>query len=282
MANQDDEFLRERRAAILESKSNSQAGEVDTTGESNGGRAYLPSLPASGRRETVRVAGDGEGPTGHPVGPKSGRRAVPGEKSVQVRLRLPDEFVSLLRALPPGHRAVALWLALEGRLGNASNWSAVITSTAQMRWLGVLLNQCCQYFGSGQGGSASLKIAVKQAVRDIRKLRPRKSVRVRLRLPSDFANLLLTLPPNHRWVTLWIALDSGIGAAWNLPEVILNATELQEMGALLNQLCLQFGRGNGDLKLLESNMNETLRVINKLRPPSINTERKESENESDH
>ena len=318
MIDRDAEFMNERRAAIAAANLTFPVavGEGGAVGGANGGCASLPSSPAVGRRETHRVAGDGEGCTTHPAEPQGARNAMPGGKSVQVRLRLPGDFAAHLLALPPGRRAVALWLALEGRIGDASDLQTVISSAAEMRRIGVLLSQCCRYFAHDLGDSASLHSTVQEAVREIRKLRPPsqsteekeaqkcetsdstgnlagskagwkamlggKSVQVRLRLPADFAGLLLALLPRHRRVALWLALDRRIGDAWSLPAVISSATELRDMGVLLNHFCLQFGKGDGDSKLLESAVKEAVQMINKLRLRSTKTERKESGNESDH
>ena len=64
--------------------------------------------------------------------------------------------------------------------------------------------------------------------------------------------------------------------------MISSATELRDMGVLLNHVCLQFGKAASDSKLLESAVKEAVQMVNKLRLASIKTERKESGNESDH
>lgn len=180
----------------------------------------------------------------------------------------------------------------------------------------MLLNQSCRILGHNPSESALTQSTVKEAVRDIKKLRPPpqntekkdasrsetsgsagsqaeseaeweatpggNSVKIRLRMPADFAGLLLALPPNQRWEALRLALDRRIGGLWNLSAVISSATELREMSMQLNQFCLQFGSGDSESKLLESAVKEAVQVTNSLRQPSMNTERKESRNESDY
>jgi hypothetical protein len=302
------EFMNARRAAIAAARLLFPLGEVDAEEGAKGGCANLPPYPAIRRRETQRVAGDSGDFQSQSAEQKAGSDAMLGGKSVQVWLWLADGFAIQLCALPPGRRALALWLALEGRIGSALNLPLVISSVAELWRIGVLLNQSCRYIVCKPEDSASLLGVVQEAVRAIRKLRPPsqvtevteesqpkssssagspagslgrweakpsgESVQLRLRLPRDFADLLIQLSPHHRREALRLALDHRINDEWDLIAVISSASELRETRWFLNQFCQLFGAGEGDPELLVSAVTEVVEVINRLHSPLRKTKKK--------
>ncbi len=138
-------------------------------GGSNGG---TPPLPAASGRETGGVAGGVKGTTGNPVAPSVAKGSKQSGKTVQVRLRLQRDFAEMLMAFKPEQRQVALWLALEGRIGSVWNLPKLAESSAQIRRVGVLLNQVLRYLGQGGQDTDRLVAQVHLAMRDIKKLRP--------------------------------------------------------------------------------------------------------------
>lgn len=63
----------------------------------------------------------------------------------------------------------------------------------------------------------------------------RGSKQIRLRLPVDFADALLRLPPGSRGLALHLALEGKIGSAFALPDLLQACNALRRVGVLLNQ-----------------------------------------------
>ena len=94
------------------------------------------------------------------------------------------------------------------------------------------------------------------------------SVQVRLRLPADFAEAILTLRADLRGRALWLAFDTRVGSAFLLRELIAGAGEVRRVGVLLNQALAYAGK-NRDLEHLAPAVLEALAAIETLRPPKI-------------
>jgi hypothetical protein len=87
-------------------------------------------------------------------------------------MRLPRDFAEMLKAFKPEQRQVVLWLSLEGRIGSVWNLPKLAESSAQIRRVGVLLNQVLRYLGQGGTDTDRLVAAVHLTMREIKKLRP--------------------------------------------------------------------------------------------------------------
>ena len=95
-----------------------------------------------------------------------------------------------------------------------------------------------------------------------------KTVQVRLRLPRDFAEMLMAFKPEKRAVALWLSLEGRIGSAWNLPRLAESTDQLRRVGVLLNQALRYLGQGGEDTDRLLAAVNLAMRDIKKLRPPN--------------
>jgi hypothetical protein len=86
-----------------------------------------------------------------------------------------------------------------------------------------------------------------------------------MRLPRDFAELLLALKSERRAVALWLALEDRIASVWDLPMLINSAADLRRVGLLLNLALRDVGQGRKDWVNLKMPVTMTLRTINRLR-----------------
>src|SRR5690606_11768235 len=79
----------------------------------------------------------------------------------QVRVRLPENFAERLLALPAGRRGIALQLALDSRIGDPWDLRKRLASSAELRRVGTLLNQCCRHLGMDGQDRGELAQAVR-------------------------------------------------------------------------------------------------------------------------
>ena len=128
-------------------------------------------MPAAFRHVTEGVAGEDIGDTSNLVCPNATKPSTQSCDWMQLRMRLPREFAEILLAFKSEKRAVALWLALEDRIGDVWDLPKLIKSSANLWTAGTLLNRRLRDIGLGGHDWVQLKLAVSMAVRAIKKLR---------------------------------------------------------------------------------------------------------------
>jgi len=291
-------------AAAFSSPSPAQPGE-GLVGGSNGG---APPLPAAFRHVTEGVAGEDMGHTSNLVCPNVTKPSTQSCDWMQLRMRLPRDFAEMLLTFKSEKRAVALWLALEDRIGDVWDLPKLIKSSANLWTAGTLLNRRLRDIGLGGHDWVQLKLAVSMAVRAIKKLRthsapaakpdatpaenpanalavPKASkqslqsgdwVQIRIRLPLAFAEVLWAVKCEKRPITLWVTLEGRIGCVGDLPHLVKSAADLRRVGVLLHQALRYFDERGEEWVEMKTEATNILREIRKLRPPNIPAEKSDA------
>lgn len=293
-------IVREVKAAALAAAFSSPSPDQPGEGLEGGSNGGTPPLPAAFRHVTEGVAGEDIGDTSNLVCPNATKPSTQSCDWMQLRMRLPREFAEILLAFKSEKRAVALWLALEDRIGDVWDLPKLIKSSANLWTVGTLLNRRLRDIGLGGHDWVQLKLAVSMAVRAIKKLRTdsapaenpsnaqavpkatRQSsqsgdwVQIRLRLPLAFAEVLWATRCEKRPITLWVKLEGRIGCVWDLPQLVKSAADLRRVGVLLNQALRYFDERGEEWVEMKTEVTNILREIRKLRPPNIPAEKSES------
>ena len=302
-------IVREVKAAALAAAFSSPSPDQPGEGLEGGSNGGTPPLPAAFRHVTEGVAGEDIGDTSNLVFPNATKPSTQSCDWMQLRMRLPREFAEILLAFKSEKRAVALWLALEGRIGDVWDLPKLIKSSANLWTAGTLLNQRLRHIGLGGHDWVQLKLAVSVAVRAIKKLRTNSApagkqdgtspaenpatalavpkatkrslqsgdwVQIRLRVPLAFAEVLWATRCEKRPITLWVRLEGRIGCVWDLPQLVKSAADLRRVGVLLNQALRYCDERGEEWVELKKEVTNILREIKKLRPPNIPAEKSEA------
>lgn len=206
-----------------------QHGEVDD----------LPHSPAAGRNETGRVAGKNSGFTSMRIEQPEANSASAsaGHPSTkQLRVRLPRDYAASLLKLPKSLRADAFMIMVFGQIGNVYAPVDFFAGFEVLQRVGVLLRYSLQGLHPGE-----LLSRVKGAIKTIDQVcRSRRVgyVSVRVRLPRDYADALLTLsaPERGRIIRMTVSANA---ASICMEQLVRKARVLQDIGKrLMDKLAL--------------------------------------------
>ena len=254
-------------------------------GGCNGGNGNAcPPCPTAAGRETGRV-----------VGASAASAACSGETSPeeklrsgskQVRLVLPGTTLRDMEALAPTCMGDLLRLLLVNSIGDLRSLPQLVSSAGQVGRLGVLLAQTLPY-GFRTTDMATLVPEIEDVLPTIQLLSlPRQkeyksesaddesengplrqrgrwagvAMSLRLRLPVEFADSLLEMPPDLRSRALWLALNRRVVASFDLQKLIACEARIIQAGRELNQALRQAGKEN-ELEELAPAAQEVLATV---------------------
>ncbi len=226
------------------------------------GETEHPPLPSSGitGSETERVAGKKmevgivSGSLTDPAGsPESGNVSP----TKQVWLRLPEDFATLLKRQPPSDRRLMFLAVVFSQMGTTYAPSEFFAAVEHLQRISVLL-QCALE----RDLPDDRVIAVRQVIKLINQLcRETRvgDVKVRLRLPNVYADVLLSLPPVNRERMIRLAVRAG-AASISLQQLVLKAAVLHGL-----RIRLQIKLDSGSTASPEWDVTELVDVICNLR-----------------
>lgn len=264
------------------------AGEVTQGGCNGGNGAAYPPCPTADGRETVRVVGVSAASAAANDG------GIPlisklRSDSKQVRLVLPGLIVRDMGKLAPTRMGDLLKLALITRIRDPRDLPQLVSSAEQVGRLGVLLAQTIP--SRRKSGIGPLVMEIKSLLPRIKQLslprtKPhnqssaedspesnqlRRRTRwvdaafsLRLRLPSEFADVILEMPADLRSRALWLALDPGVAESFDLQKLIAGEERVKQAGKNLNQ-ALRLAGKERDLTELAPAVENVLVVLGTLR-----------------
>ena len=93
----------------------------------------------------------------------------------------------------------------------------------------------------------------------------------RVRLPLDFADALLELPPDLRSRALWLALNPRVAKSFEFQKLIACEEQARQAGRTLNQALRRAGKEK-DLSELAPAVLEVLTVLGTIQNPESKSE----------
>jgi hypothetical protein len=166
----------------------------------------------------------------HPgVGGASVRGSCPTTK--QLRLRLPHDFAAALKKHPSLMRGTVFMCAVLGELGSTHAPAEFVAAVEHLQRIRMLLRLSLEW-ELPEGLPARVQNTIQMIDRMCRARRV-GYVSVRLRLPGDYADALLTLSPAERERIIRLAVCAG-ATPISLQMVVSQASVLRDRGKRLN------------------------------------------------
>lgn len=214
-------------------------GRIEAGDMLNGEIVALPSSPAAESDETGRLAGKNSGGSSIRNGPPQSDRAsasADDPSTKQLRVRLPHLYAAVLRQLPESLRADAFMITVFGQLGNAYAPVDFFTGSEELQRVGVLLRHTLPSLHSGE-----LLSRVKGAIKMIDQVCRTKLlgyISVRIRLPRDYADALLTLSASERGRIIRLTVSAS-AASICMEQLVTKTTALRNLRKrLMDKLAL--------------------------------------------
>jgi hypothetical protein len=211
----------------------SDAAKPQAGGVKQGGTRHLPHGQPAEENETDGVAGKNLGGAftggGHPgVGGAPVSGSCPSTK--QLRLRLPHDFAQALKKQPASMRGTVFMCAVFGQIGSMHAPSEFVAGVEQLQRIRMLLWQSLEW-QLPDGLPAQVQNTIQIIDRMCRAERV-GYVSMRLHLPCDYADALLTLSLAERERIIRLAVSAS-AASISLLKLLSKASVLRDRGKRL-------------------------------------------------